>query len=103
MYDAGMDEDCFKEYQCMSAVRTPPFYCIPRRPYVLGTLGGVDINEKMQVLDTEGNVIPGLYAAGNTSGNLFGGLVQSMAIPALTIGRAHTFGRLAAKYCASEA
>lgn len=102
LYDAGFDEDCYKEFGCMSAVRTPPFYCIPRRPYVLGTLGGVDINEKMQVLNTEGEVIPGLYAAGNTSGNLFGGLVQSMAIPALTIGRAHTFGRLAAKYCAQE-
>lgn len=102
LYDNGFDEDCYKEMDCMSAVRTPPFYAIPRRPYVLGTLGGVDINEHMQVLDTEGNVIPGLYAAGNTSGNLFGGLVQSMAIPALTIGRAHTFGRLAAKYCIEE-
>ena len=51
----------------MSAVGTPPFYCIPRRSFVLGTLGGVGINEKMQVLDIGGQVIPELYAAGNTS------------------------------------
>mgnify|MGYP000965082572 CR=1 FL=1 len=61
------------------------------------SVGGIFVDENMFT------GVPGLYAAGNTSGNLFGGLVQSMAIPALTIGRAHTFGRLAAKYCASEA
>lgn len=32
------------------------------------TTGGVEINENLQVLDTEGNPIEGLYAAGEVIG-----------------------------------
>ena len=36
------------------------------------TTGGVEINENLQVLDTEGNPIEGLYAAGEVIGNATG-------------------------------
>lgn len=102
LYDSGADTDCFKDFNCMSAVRTPPFYCVPINPIPLGTLGGLRINENMQVLTDEGEAIPGLYAAGNASGNFFGGMVQAMTFGGLTIGRAHTFGRLAAQHCVAD-
>jgi succinate dehydrogenase/fumarate reductase flavoprotein subunit len=35
-------------------------------------MGGVRINTKAQVLDTKGNVIPGLYAAGEVTGGIHG-------------------------------
>lgn len=36
------------------------------------TMGGVEINEQAQVLDTQGNVIPGLHAAGEVTGGIHG-------------------------------
>ena len=36
------------------------------------TMGGLKINEKTQVLDTKGRVIPGLYAAGEVTGGVHG-------------------------------
>lgn len=97
LYDGGADLDYGKSPKRMHAVKTPPFYAIERKAYILGTLNGLDINTNMQVLNTEGEVIPGLYAAGNASGgNFFGGLAQGMAVPASTISRAITWGYLAA-------
>ena len=36
-------------------------------PYIYSTCGGLDVNENFQVLDTEGEVIPGLFACGTDS------------------------------------
>ena len=37
------------------------------------TMGGVTIDEDRHVLDTKGNVIKGLYAAGEVTGGIHGG------------------------------
>ncbi|MFV0520348.1 MAG: flavocytochrome c [Lachnospirales bacterium] len=49
-----------------------PFYAAKRVPTVHHTMGGVQINEEGQVLDTEGNVINGLFAAGEVTGGVHG-------------------------------
>lgn len=36
-------------------------------PYIYSTCGGLDVNEQFQVLDVNGNVMPGLYACGTDS------------------------------------
>ncbi|MCR5088208.1 MAG: FAD-dependent oxidoreductase [Oscillospiraceae bacterium] len=36
-------------------------------PYIYSTCGGLDVNENFQVLDTEGQVMPGLFACGTDS------------------------------------
>ncbi len=41
-------------------------------PFVHHTMGGVKINNKAQVIDTEGNIIPGLFAAGEVTGGVHG-------------------------------
>ncbi|MGI5997945.1 MAG: flavocytochrome c [Lutispora sp.] len=53
-------------------IDTPPFYAGPRVPTVHHTMGGIEINTKAQVLDKEGNIIPGLYAAGEVTGGIHG-------------------------------
>ena len=40
---------------------------------ILNGMGGLKINADAEVLDTQGNVIPGLYAAGETTGGVHGG------------------------------
>ena len=37
------------------------------------TMGGIKVDTERHVLDTEGNVIPGLYAAGEVTGGIHGG------------------------------
>lgn len=56
----------------MLKIDTPPFYAIKGRPSLHHTMGGLHINTKAQVLDVEGKVIPGLYAAGEITGGVHG-------------------------------
>ena len=49
-----------------------PFYAIKVTAGVHHTMGGLKINEKTEVLNTEGNVIPGLFAAGEVTGGVHG-------------------------------
>lgn len=49
-----------------------PFYAAKRVPTVHHTMGGVEINTETQVLNTEGQVIPGLFAAGEVTGGIHG-------------------------------
>jgi tricarballylate dehydrogenase len=50
---------------------TPPFYAFPVTCGITFTFGGVGITEKCEVKDTSGNVIRGLFAAGEITGGSF--------------------------------
>ena len=52
---------------------TAPFYAIKIAPGIHHTMGGIKIDTEAQVIDTDGNVIPGLFAAGETTGGIHGG------------------------------
>lgn len=58
----GMDND-------LSAA---PYYAIKIAPGIHYTMGGVKINTNTEVLNKEGNAIPGLFAAGEVTGGLHG-------------------------------
>lgn len=77
-------------------IEKPPFYAIPRHASVLTTLSGLEVNADMQVLGEDRSPIEGLYAAGNCSGNFFGGVYQKMTTPGMSVGRAFLTGRVAA-------
>lgn len=51
-----------------------PWYVVkpPAGPFIHHTMGGIEINDKCQVLDVNGKVIPGLFAAGEAAGGLHG-------------------------------
>jgi len=51
----------------------PPFYAIPICAGITVTSGGLSVNGKGQVMDTNDQPIAGLYAAGSTVGGLEGG------------------------------
>ena len=50
-----------------------PFCATPRSPSLHHTMGGLKINTETEVLDTNGNAIPGLYAAGEVCGGIHAG------------------------------
>lgn len=51
---------------------TAPYYAIKLAPGVHHTMGGIQINTNAEVLGTDGNVISGLYAAGEVTGGVHG-------------------------------
>jgi hypothetical protein len=82
--DEGVDRD-FGKPTPLYKIQRPPFYAAWATPCVHDSYAGVRINTKGQVMDMKGQVIPGLYAAGEATG----GYGQH------GLGRAFVFGRLA--------
>jgi fumarate reductase flavoprotein subunit len=68
-----------------------PFYAMVSTAYILGTYGGIRVNEKAQVLNIYGEVIPGLYGAGD----ILGGVHGAAYMTGTAFGKALVFGRLA--------
>jgi succinate dehydrogenase/fumarate reductase flavoprotein subunit len=85
---------------CLGPVQTPPFYGLEIDPGTIGTSGGPRINANGQVLDQQGNPMPGLYAAGNDSASPFGAAYPGGGA---TVGPATVFGWLAGKAAAAAA
>lgn len=74
----------------------PPYYAGARKPTVHHTMGGVEINSNAQVLDKQGKVIPGFYAAGEVTGGIHGGnRLGGNAVPDTVI-----FGKIAGESAA---
>lgn len=73
-----------------------PWYACQKVPTVHHTMGGLEINTKAQVLDANGKVIPGLYAAGETTGGIHG----SNRLGGNAIADIMTFGRDAGTHAA---
>ena len=69
----------------------PPFYAGARVPTVHHTMGGVQINPGAQVLNRAGQVIPGLFAAGEVAGGIHG----TNRLGGNALADIHTFGRIA--------
>ena len=54
-------------------IDTAPFVATPRSPSLHHTMGGVKIDPETHVIDVNGNIIPGLYAAGEVCGGIHAG------------------------------
>ena len=65
--DKGVDED-FGKPSPQHKILKPPFYAAWATPVLHDTFMGLRINGRCQVVDLEGQVIPGLYAGGETAG-----------------------------------
>ena len=89
--DAGADGD-FKKPRPMHKIATPPFYAAWHTPSLHDSYTGIRINTNAQVLDLRGEVIPGLYACGDSAG----GFGQH------GICRAATYGRLGGWHAAQQ-
>lgn len=83
----------------LGALETGPFYAIQIVPGDLGTKGGLKTDLIGRVTDAQGEPIPGLYAAGNTTASMMG---RTYPGAGGTIGPALTFGFLAAEAAAKD-
>lgn len=68
---AGKDEE-FGRTSFANPLDTAPYYAIKVTAGVHHTMGGLKINTNTEVLNTNGDVIPGLFAAGEVTGGVHG-------------------------------
>jgi fumarate reductase flavoprotein subunit len=97
--DQGRDALFAKDPNYLEPVRTSPFYAIKGHPTHVGTLGGISINHETEVIkagsQTGLDVIPGLYAAGNVAGGMYGDTYDASHTIGLTSAFAVISGRIA--------
>ncbi len=95
---SGKDSTFLKDASALQAVDTAPFYAVQiLNNRALLTPGGLRINEYAQVLTNDGSIIPGLFAAGETTGGLIGDIYPGSGT---AINDAIVFGRIAGKEAA---
>lgn len=70
--EAGADEE-FGRALFSTKLENGPWVATPRQACVHHTMGGVTIDPECHVLDANGNIIPGLVAAGEVTGGIHGG------------------------------
>jgi fumarate reductase flavoprotein subunit len=98
--DGGWDDLFEKDHRYMQGIAKPPFYACRFFPAAYGTLGGVHIDYKAEVLDDELNPIPGLYAAGLDACTIYGDSYPFI-LPGNTMGFTLNSGRIAGENAAA--
>jgi succinate dehydrogenase/fumarate reductase flavoprotein subunit len=93
---AGVDERFGRAPETLIPLSTPPYYGFRFSPGVVYTCGGPRRNERSEVLDVHGEVIPRLFAAGEISSSyswcMDGGMMIADAL---------AFGRIAGRSAAA--
>ena len=97
--ETGRDEIFNKKPRYLRSVKKPKFYAGRLFPGGYGTLGGIKINYKTEVLTKEYTVIPGLYAAGTDACAIYGDSYV-FVLPGNTMGFAVNSGRIAGENAA---
>ena len=91
----GYDWQFTKDHRFLKPITTAPYYVARHYPSGYGSLGGIQVNENMEVLDTQLDKIPGLYSCGTDSATVF---ADSYCFynPGSTMSYALNSGRIAA-------
>lgn len=103
LVERGEDTDFGKAAKFLNPIATPPFYAVEVRPTAVAHTGyGLRIDDHARVIGVDGNLITGLYAAGECTGGIVGptysGSGSSLASAA---GLGRMAGESAAQYALS--
>ena len=97
--DRGEDGAFFKDASALRPIREAPFYAVQMVPAIIClTSTGLVIDTHARVLDPAGQPIPGLYAAGETTGGILG---ERYVGGGNSIANAVVFGRIAGRSAAA--
>lgn len=97
--DQNYDDDFCKNREFLVPLTGKKFYALRYAPGAYGSLGGIKINHKLQVITDDYEVIEGLYGAGSDVCELYNGTYY-FYFPGNTMGFAVTSGRMAGDYAA---
>ena len=93
----GYDDIFGKDTRFLRPITGPRFYASKAKTAFLGTLGGIKINQKTEVIDKKYHVIPGLYAGGYDAGGMYGDSYTLSIATGLSSAFALNSGRIAGK------
>lgn len=97
-YVKNKKDEEFDRVHLTQTLEQGPYYIIPVTPGIHHTMGGLKIDTKTHVLDKQGNIIKGLYAAGEVTGGVHGGnRIGGNAVADIIV-----FGRIAGETSAIE-
>ena len=96
----GWDSLFEKEREFMQPLENGPFYACRQYVGAYGTLGGVLINQRMEVMTDEYKTIPGLYCVGTDACTIYGDS-YNYSIPGNTMGFCLNSGRIAGENAAA--
>jgi succinate dehydrogenase/fumarate reductase flavoprotein subunit len=99
VYDQYFGDPTMKPNPNLGSLEVAPSYAIQIWPGDLGAKGGLLTDEYARVLRKDGEVIPGLCAAGNTSASIVG---RTYPWPESTLGPAMTFAFIVVDYATSK-
>lgn len=94
----GRGERNTKSILQVQKIGAGPYYLVEQKPRFATTMGGLVVNKDLQVQDTNGQTIAGLYASGEVVGGVMGDDSPSGA----NNGWAVTSGKLAMESIAAE-
>lgn len=98
MAEVESDRDYFKPAGMLRPISQGPFYAAHIRAAIICWTGtGLRIDTEARLLGADDRPIPGLYAAGETTGGMFG---QCYAAGGASIANAAVFGRIAGRNAA---
>lgn len=89
------DREFDPPYRTLGVIDQAPYYAVRMESGALGTAGGPKTNSDAQVLDWNGDPIPGLYAAGNAMAAVLG---EAYGGAGGTLGPGMTFGYIAGRH-----
>ena len=72
-YVANKEDPDFGRTSFANPLDTAPFYAVKVTAGIHHTMGGLKIDSATHVLNTDGQIIPGLFAAGEVTGGVHGG------------------------------
>lgn len=90
----SVDEEFFKPKRYLRPITKAPFFAAKICPGGYGTVGGIRINENCEACDKDFMPIPGLYAAGADSCNIYDDSYMFL-LPGNSMGYAVNTGRIA--------
>jgi fumarate reductase flavoprotein subunit len=95
--EKGHDDLFAKDPKYLCPIKGPKFYAVKARTIFLGTLGGIKINHKTEVVDKKEKIIPGLYAVGFDAGGMWGDSYSIRHSSGASAGFAVNSGRIAGR------
>jgi fumarate reductase flavoprotein subunit len=97
--ERGFDPIFNKSHYFLRPIKTPKFYAGRLVPGAYGSLGGIKINYRTEVVNKDWKKIPGLYAAGTDACSIYGD-TYVFILPGNTMGFAINSGRIAGENAA---
>jgi fumarate reductase flavoprotein subunit len=91
------DELFAKDRKYLRPLSGPRYYAVKGRTVFLGTMGGIKINENVEVVDKNDAAIPGLYAGGFDAGGMYGDSYPIKGSSGLASAFALASGRIAGR------